>query len=54
MKKKETAAFAEQIAQQGCCGCPLLGGIQDQSGWGFEQPGPEGGAPAYSRRVGTR
>jgi len=22
--------------------------------WGFEQPGPEGGVPAYSRGAGTR
>ena len=30
-------------------------GIQDQAGWGCEQPGLEGGVPAYSRGgVGTR
>ena len=32
----------EQVAQQGC-GCPLPGSIQGQAGWGFEQPGLEGG-----------
>ena len=25
------------------------GGVQGQAGWGFEQPGLEGGVPAYSR-----
>ena len=38
----------EQVAQWGC-GCPLPGSIQGQAGWGFEQPGLEGGVPAYSR-----
>ena len=28
---------------------PLPGSIQGQAGWGFEQPGLEGGVPAYSR-----
>jgi len=32
-----------------CCECPLPGGIQGQAGWCFEQPGLEGGVPAYSR-----
>ena len=27
--------------------------IQGQAGWGCEQPGLEGGVPAYSRGVGT-
>jgi len=40
----------EQFAQRGC-GSPLLGSIQGQAGWGFEQPGP--GVPAYSRGFGT-
>ena len=29
--------------------CPLPGSIQGQAGWGCEQPGPEGGVPAYGR-----
>ena len=40
----------EQVAQRGC-ECPLPGKIQGQAGWGFEQPGLEGGVPAYSRRL---
>ena len=43
----------EQVAQGGC-GCPVSGGVQDQAGWSFEQPGLEGGVPAYCRGVGTR
>ena len=38
----------EQVAWRGCR-CPLLGGIQGQAGWDFEQPGLEGAVPAYSR-----
>ena len=38
----------EQVAQWGC-GCPLHGSIPGQAGWGCEQPGLEGGVPAYSR-----
>ena len=37
----------EQVAQRGC-GCSHHGGVQGQAGWGFEQPGLEGGVPAYS------
>jgi len=33
-----------RIAQKGC-GCPLPGSFQGQAGWGFEQPGMEGGVP---------
>jgi len=33
---------------------PLPGGVQGQAGWGFEQPGLEGCAPAYSWGGGTR
>jgi len=29
--------------------CPLPGSIQGQAGWGCEQPGLQGGVPAYSR-----
>ena len=43
----------EQVAQRGC-GCPLPGGLQGQPGWGFEQPGLEGGVPAYSRGLELR
>jgi len=31
---------------------PLPGSIEGQAGWGFEQPGLEGGVPAYSRGLG--
>ena len=44
----EGSETLEQVAQRGC-GCPLPGSIQGQAGWGFEQPGLEGGVPAYSR-----
>ena len=37
-----------QVAQRGCK-CHLPGCIQVQAGWGFEQPGLEGGVPAYCR-----
>jgi len=43
----------KQVAQQGC-ECPLSGSIQGQTGWGFKQPGVEGGVPSYSSRVGAR
>lgn len=32
----------------------LPGNIQDQSGWGFEQPGIQGRVTAYTRRLGTK
>jgi len=38
----------EQVAQGGC-GCPLPGSTEGRAGWGCEQPGLEGGVPAYSR-----
>ena len=41
----------EQLARRGC-GCPHLGSIQGQARWGCEQPGLEGGVPAFSRGVG--
>ena len=41
-------SLLEQVAQRGC-GCPLPGSIQGQPGWVSEQPGLEGGVPAYSR-----
>ena len=37
-----------KVVKRGC-GCPLSGSVQGQAGWGFEQPGLEWGAPAYSR-----
>jgi len=42
MYKKEILYYEggevmEQVAQSSC-GCPLPGSIQDQAGWGFEQP----------------
>jgi len=43
----------EQVAQRGC-GCSLPGGVQVQAGWGCEQPGLEGGVPAYSRGLELR
>jgi len=42
----------EEVSQS--CGCPLPGSVQGQVGWGFEQPGPVEGVPAYGRGVGTR
>ena len=44
----ECGETLEQVAQKGC-ECPLPGSIQGQAGWDFEQPGLEGGVPAYSR-----
>ena len=44
----ESIETLAQVAQWGC-GCPLPGSIQGQAGWGFEQPGIEGGVPACSR-----
>jgi len=43
----------EQVAQRSY-GCPLLGSVQGQAEWGFEQAGLEEGVPAQSRGVGTR
>jgi len=37
----------EKIVQWGC-GCPFPGSTPGQAGWGCEQPGLEGGVPAYS------
>ena len=38
----------EQVTQRGC-GCLHPGSIQGQAGWGCEQPGLQGGVPAYGR-----
>ena len=38
----------EQVAKRGG-ECPCSGSIPGQAGWEFEQPGLEGGIPAYSR-----
>jgi len=42
MKKAYEAL--DQVAQRSC-GCPLPGRVQDQVGWGFEQPGLVEGVP---------
>jgi len=42
-----------QVAQR-CCGCPLLGSVQGQVGWGFEQPGLVEGVPGHGRGLGIR
>ena len=46
----ECGETLEQGAQCGC-ECPLPGSIESQAGWGFKQPGIEGGIPAYSREL---
>ena len=43
----ESSETLQQVHQRSC-ECPLSGSIQDQAGWGFEQPGLEGGVPVYS------
>ena len=35
---RESGEVLEQAAQRGC-GCSILGGVQDQVGWGPGQPG---------------
>ena len=47
----EGGEVLEQVAQRGC-GCPLPGSVQDQVGWGFEQPGLVEGIPAHGSGVG--
>ena len=46
----------EQAAKRGC-GCPILGGVQGQVGWGSGQPGVvlnvEVGGPACGTGVGA-
>ena len=53
---RKSGEVLAQAAQRGC-GCPILGGIQDQVGWGPGQPGlvldTEVHGPAYSRGVGA-
>lgn len=34
------------------CGCSIPGFVQDQVGWGFEQPGLLEGVPAHVSGVG--
>jgi len=46
--------FQHIISAQGGCGCPIPGGIQDQTGYGSGQPGLVGGDPAHSRGVETQ
>jgi len=43
----------EQVAQ-GCCGCPIPGGIQGHVGCGSGQPGLVVGDPAHSGGVKTQ
>jgi len=38
----------EQVAQRGGR-CPIVGSVQGQVGWGFEQPGLVEGVPAHDR-----
>ena len=45
----EGGGTLEQAAQR-ICGCPLLGSIQGQAGWGCEEPGLGGGVHAYPRQ----
>ena len=39
-----------QVAQISC-GCPIIGSVKGQVGWGFEQAGLVEGIPAHSRGV---
>jgi len=41
----------EKVAQRSC-GCPVIGSIQGQVVWGFEQPGLVKDVPAHGRGVG--
>ncbi|KAK4824765.1 hypothetical protein QYF61_018499 [Mycteria americana] len=41
----------EQVAQRSC-GCPIIGSVQDQVGWGFEQSDLVKDVPAHGRVVG--
>jgi len=53
---RESGEVLEQTAQRGC-GCPVLGGVQGQVGWGPGQPGlvlnVEFGSPAFTVGVGA-
>jgi len=40
-----------QVAQR-CWGYQIIGSVQGQVGWGFEQPDPVKYVPAHGRRVG--
>ena len=41
----------EQVAQRSC-GCPIIGSVQGEVGWDFEQPDLVEGVPAHGRKVG--
>ncbi|KAK4821047.1 hypothetical protein QYF61_012227 [Mycteria americana] len=41
----------EEVAQ-GSCGCPIIGSVHSQVGWGFEHPDLVKDVPAHGRRVG--
>jgi len=43
----------EQVAQRSC-GYLLLGSVQGQVRWGFEQPGLTEGVTSHGSRVGSR
>jgi len=51
--KKLGGEALDQVAQRSC-GCPLLGRVPGQVGWGFEQLGLVEGVPAHDRGVGTK
>jgi len=48
---KNFSKTLERVAQRGSGG-PIPGNIQDQVGWGFEQPDLVSGVPARCRGVG--
>ena len=48
---KEGGETLEPVAQRGC-GCPIIGSVQSQVGWGFEQPGLVKDVAAHGRGVG--
>ena len=43
----------EQVAQRGS-GCPILGDIQGQAGWGSDQPNLTSSCPSSLQRSWTR
>ena len=40
-----------QVAQRSCR-CPIIGNVQGQVGWGFEQPDLVKNVPVHGREVG--
>ena len=43
----------EQVAQRSCRG-PIIGSVQGQVGWGFDQPGLVKDVPIHEKKGGTR